>query len=852
MALGKLKAKPEPPAPLLHYGLIAAQLALVIAVALQFRFESPAFRAALPWIGVAAVIHHLLPLRMRLAFFTALSIASIGYAFGVGPGAFDWALAFTNSSMVVGTGLVLIAICHLPIAFRYRMVTLVTVGGALIFSRTGVVFDGAFASIWPVVGAFFMFRLIVYANDIRHEVKRAPVPRILAYFFMLPNAFFPFFPVVDWKTFGRDYYNEDAIRIYQRGLRWMARGVIHLILYRIVYYHFYISPELVSDGESLLRYVLANFGLYLRVSGQFHMIVGLLLMFGFNLPVTNHHYFLADSFTDYWRRVNIYWKDFMVKVFYTPLAFRFRTKGAIAPVIVGSANAFFATWLLHLYQSYWLRGGVYFTAQDALFWIILGVLVIINAAWETKHPRRRSLSNKFVFRNTATSALKTMGVFATLAILWSLWSSHSIEQWLSLWRFVDGDFFFNGAVVLLLVAAAKFGVEFINRYRQGLLIGTVPKGARFMRFAQVAAVTVLLPGVVIYIIGDSRLHRRVDERTRFILTSLKSNQPNTSDLRSIERGYYENLFDAASSNFVDSGNQAPANWVDFPDIPLLRETGDMRFWTLQASRSETINGFSVSTNALGLRDKEYDRIKPANTYRIAVLGSSHVMGWSVNDGESFTAVVEEAINNERADGKRVEILNFGVGGYSAICQLGVMRELALDLDLDAVYYIAHGVEATLATERLARLAQLNLPLEDEFLRDIVKRAGISPTMSQLAIQRELPPFAEEITGESFKALAEISREAGLLPVWIYMPRVPERNMNPEPIEALIRQAKEAGFITHDLSGIYDDYEVDDIAVSTWDLHPNADGHQIMADEMVKMIRSDKRLSDPLAGAESKP
>jgi D-alanyl-lipoteichoic acid acyltransferase DltB (MBOAT superfamily) len=168
--------------------------------------------------------------------------------------------------------------------------------------RGGALFGGALAPIWPLLGAFFMFRLVLYAHDIEHEKGKPSFVRALAYFFMLPNVFFPLFPVVDWKAFGRSYYNDDAMRIYQRGLHWMARGVLQIVFYRIVYYHFYVDASLIEDGSSLLRHLLANFALYLRVSGQFHMIVGLLLLFGFNLPETNHHYFLAESFTDYWRR----------------------------------------------------------------------------------------------------------------------------------------------------------------------------------------------------------------------------------------------------------------------------------------------------------------------------------------------------------------------------------------------------------------------------------------------------------------------------------------------------------------------------------------------------------------------
>ena len=66
--------------------------------------------------------------------------------------------------------------------------------------------------------------------------------------------------------------------------------------------------------------MLGTFLLYLRVSGQFHLIVGLLHLFGFRLPETHKLYYLAHSFTELWRRINIYWTDFMMKpVFYPDL-----------------------------------------------------------------------------------------------------------------------------------------------------------------------------------------------------------------------------------------------------------------------------------------------------------------------------------------------------------------------------------------------------------------------------------------------------------------------------------------------------------------------------------------------------
>ncbi len=99
--------------------------------------------------------------------------------------------------------------------------------------------------------------------------------RTLAYFFMLPNACFPLFPVVDSSTFRRNYFDDDAYAIYQRGIDWMVRGVIHLLLYRYVYYNLALGAVGgAPDRADLIQYIVANFLLYLRVSGLFHLVVG--------------------------------------------------------------------------------------------------------------------------------------------------------------------------------------------------------------------------------------------------------------------------------------------------------------------------------------------------------------------------------------------------------------------------------------------------------------------------------------------------------------------------------------------------------------------------------------------------
>ena len=200
--------------------------------------------------------------------------------------------------------------------------------------------------------------------------------------------------------------------------------------------------------EDLICFVVCNYLLYLQVSGQFHMACGMLHLFGYQLPETHHRYLLATSFTDYWRRINIYWKDFMVRIFFNPVVFRLKRWPQPAALAAATAVVFLATWLLHGYQLYWLRGSWGFTVPDALFWGTLGGLVPINVQLDARrHPTRRAQAagvragaGKLAARDLAVRAAKVAGTFTTIALLWSLWSSPSLAAWLDmLGRGVPGN-----------------------------------------------------------------------------------------------------------------------------------------------------------------------------------------------------------------------------------------------------------------------------------------------------------------------------------------------------------------------------------------------------------------------------
>jgi hypothetical protein len=124
----------------------------------------------------------------------------------------------------------------------------------------------------------------------------------------------------------------------------------------------------------------------------------------------------------------------MVRIVFNPVVFRLKRRPQ--PVALGAATVvvFGVTWLLHAYQSFWLRGVCGFSMPDALFWGILGVLVLINVQLDARRVVRRVDDPSRSPLRSAIRMARIAGTFTTIALLWSLWSSPSVGAWMDLIR----------------------------------------------------------------------------------------------------------------------------------------------------------------------------------------------------------------------------------------------------------------------------------------------------------------------------------------------------------------------------------------------------------------------------------
>lgn len=96
----------------------------------------------------------------------------------------------------------------------------------------------------------------------------------------------------------------------------------------------------------------------------------------------------------------------------------------------------------------------------------------------------------------------------------------------------------------------------------------------------------------------------------------------------------------------------------------------------------------VRVNSDGLRDREYATRKPPNTFRVAVVGDSYAEALQVAEEDGFTSVLERSLPVCPAlAGRAVEVINFGVSGYSTAQELLTLRRKVWAYEPDVVLLV---------------------------------------------------------------------------------------------------------------------------------------------------------------------
>jgi hypothetical protein len=855
------------------FSAIILQFGLIVLAVHSWQIESLSLARLMQFALVGFVIHHLLPLRFRLPFFAILSLVAIVTALGqMGPKTWVAGLTgrislsnflyhLTPGLTLIGIGLTLIGLCHIPIRFSARVALVVVAGAALTLLRAHSQWFADVGEMWVILGSMFIFRLMVYLYDLKHRTAPFTMARAISYFFMLPNPSFPLFPIVDYKTFCSTYYNEDWVRVYQTGLRWMIRGVFQLLLYRLVYQFAPLDITKLSSTLDVAGFMVGSYLLYLRISGSFHLIVGLLHMFGFNLPETHHLYLLASSFTDLWRRINIYWKDFVMRLFFYPAYFKLRKIGTLRAMSVATLATFFATWLLHSWQWFWIRGSPLFSWLDVFFWAILGILVLLNGLYEATLGQRRTLTTSRVsVQARLIVGLQTIGTFAVICTLWTVWSCQS---WGELRTLADAASRPKPReLAIILAGLAAIGASGALWGRSGRdtsegLAGHAVRGPfNFWPSAAGVGITAICllaaPSVITWAIPSAK----------HVVARLHYDVLNARDMSLQRRGYYEQLdVGRVKSTRRESAPRAtawrwrkadkmPEGWQDGANV-ICRKRSDFLMSEIVPSVSTVLRGAIATTNHLGMRDREYEKTKPRNTYRAVLLGSSHDLGSGVKDEETYENIVEDRLNHQLPDPRysRYEILNLSTSGDCVLQMLLRLEQFGFQYEPDAAILSVSAVERQFLVQHLRKSLTLGIDPPSDYrnvLERIAHKAGVHGRMPDMMIERRLLPYVSEIYEWVFDRFARQCEQRRVRPVVIYRPApVDFEGLEQLGRSGIIRRVSFAKLEIIDLSPAFDMIaNRDTLIIAQWDHHTSPTGHRLLADKLYEGLVPLLRAASP--------
>jgi hypothetical protein len=669
---------------------------------------------------------------------------------------------------------------------------------------------------------FLMWRYIFLLYELNYFKTPPLFIDRLCYLFLIPNACFPLFAIVDPKVYMSKFYEIPQMETFKKGMTWITRGILHTLMYRFIYLFLTPSPYEIDGFWDLVHFVLASYSLILRLSGLYYMSLGFLTLFGFNLPTIFDHYFFANGFPDLWRRINLYWRAFMQRVFYYPTLFKLKKWPLKWSVFLTTCLMFACTWFLHAWQWFWIKGKYNFTANDILFWSILGLLIAVNSvfvleAYENEKEQKPRASYK-----------KGAGVILMLlnmSFLWSLWTASSLTEWVYIMSFVKKATLMNvicfiGSIGIVMLIA--IGLRYLWEKKHWFEFV-------FKDFNIRTGLPFLLIVVVGTMFGTRTEYK--DEVRSYINNSL-----NTRDRSIMERGYYEQILnnDAQTVELFNMGKKAKWN----VDHLAYQQVNSILMKEFQPNFTSYFKGDTLRTNNIGLRDKNYEMEKDPKTVRISAVGGSYEMGSGVGNEENFLALIEQELNSGKYSDKKIEVLNYGEGGYHLLQNVYVVKNKVKQMNPDFLFYFAHTSEKSRCLENFVNVIEKKLPLNFTFLDSIYQLSGITDKMCRLEKYNRLKPYIDLIITWGYNSISNYCKQNNIVPVLVYLPTNANLRVE-EDREFCIKEGASAGFEVLDMNGVYKEQIPFNIQLSSWDAHPNQKGHRIIAERLLKELLNHK-------------
>jgi lysophospholipase L1-like esterase len=254
------------------------------------------------------------------------------------------------------------------------------------------------------------------------------------------------------------------------------------------------------------------------------------------------------------------------------------------------------------------------------------------------------------------------------------------------------------------------------------------------------------------------------------------------------------------------------------------------------------------TNSRGLRGREYSTLASPGTFRIEMMGDSFTMGSGVRVEEAYPALVEKALRGT-GETRGFEVINLGLSGLSLAGSLDqrllpVGLEYSPDLivygftvnDLEGPDYVA----LTRETRKPSGILLFDLlHARWDYLRDM-----LWPSASSYVRELDNNFFRNPPVWHRFESdldrLAAIGRERGICIVVLLHTQLTALN-SWHPFQrhynAVAEAARARGMTVVESFPWYEGIDPDAYTCGIHDSHPNAWGHQILGEALLRSLRA---------------
>jgi hypothetical protein len=785
---------------------LAFVLALVTVVIRVFRIEYlGSFDTYFPFVAGAVFLHNLTPFKLRKYLFSSWTLIILSLTAGI---------IFSLAAFAII--LLAVAITFIPQKTARNSTAAVLFAG-MIAARIIFRNHGALNTMIALAGIFIMLRFIFLLYEISFIKTKPSFLERVNYLFMLPNIFFPLFPIVDPLVFFKQK-ESDTNEAIALGKMWLVRGILHLLFYRFIY--LYVSPSIyeLHSWRDLLIFVLSGYSLILRLSGIFYLSGGIIALMGYKLPPLFENYFLVRNFRDLWRRINLYWRHFMWRVFYYPMLFRLKKWPQKRAVLFTVMIMFGVTWLLHGWQWYWVKGFFPLLPNDILYWAIFGCILAYVSVRAFSEIKSNATPGPFA------RGIGIISMFFAMSLLWSLWTASSLTEWL----YIISKFTKLNAKEIAYLILAVIGI-----FLTGGIISLIQSKTNLFSFFIKESNKKTRLAILIVLAATGIFYRLGDNLFSMPLAKMVDPQLNMTDRIIVERGYYEQLLTTSKMTREMQPVFRKTEINDFQN-DAYENTDGLLPRILKPDFHTTFKGKMFTTNSLRMRDKNYPEQRSPGVYRIALLGGSYEMGSGVADGEPYEQVIEDSLNKINIP---CEILNLGVGGYHVFQMLKIAQlQCNSNAPPDAMIYVCHSSEKQRMINNILGLVNAGKDLEFEFLRTIVKRSGIVPgKMCQVEMYDRLYPYSDTLLKYAYHEFSAMCVSKNIKPVWVYLPAIGDLREDCD-LQECLSIAKNEGLEIINLGGIFSGKDIHRITVSDEDTHPNKAGHQIIANALFPGIK----------------